>query len=87
MIDAFNNGIDIHAITASEIADVPLNSVTPSSAEEAKAVNFGIVYGISDFGLSRNLNISRAKAAKYTLILGKVQGYCEIHERYCYAGA
>ena len=42
MIDAFNNGIDIHAITASEIADVPLNSVTPSSAE-AKAVNFGIV--------------------------------------------
>lgn len=65
MIDAFNNGIDIHAITASEIADVPLNSVTPEQRREAKAVNFGIVYGISDFGLSRNLNISRAKAAKY----------------------
>ncbi len=65
MIDAFNNGDDIHAITASQVFDVPLTKVTKQMRSEAKAVNFGIVYGISDFGLATNLGITRKKAKEY----------------------
>ncbi|RKD33171.1 DNA polymerase I [Thermohalobacter berrensis] len=62
---AFTANEDIHKKTASEVFDVPLDEVTPSMRGRAKAVNFGIIYGISDFGLSRNLNISRKEAKKY----------------------
>ncbi len=65
MIDAFNNEQDIHAITASQVFDVPLEEVTKQMRSEAKAVNFGIVYGISDFGLGANIGISRKKAKIY----------------------
>ena len=59
MCDAFLKEEDIHARTASEIFGVPLTEVTPEMRSSAKAVNFGIVYGISDFGLARNLGIPR----------------------------
>ena len=65
MIDAFNNDNDIHAITASQVFDVPLEEVTKQMRSEAKAVNFGIVYGISDFGLGANIGVSRKKAKMY----------------------
>ena len=64
-IEAFIKNQDIHRRTASEIFDIPMEDVTNEQRSSAKAVNFGIVYGISDFGLSRNLGISRAKAKKY----------------------
>ncbi|WP_311482302.1 DNA polymerase I [uncultured Anaerococcus sp.] len=65
MQDAFNHGIDIHTQTASEVFHTPLNEVTKLQRSEAKAVNFGIIYGISDYGLSQNLNIPRARAKEY----------------------
>ncbi|MDD3840616.1 MAG: DNA polymerase I [Clostridia bacterium] len=65
LIDSFIKGQDVHTRTASQIFDVPIDKVTPSMRSDAKAVNFGIVYGISDFGLARNLNISRKKAKEY----------------------
>jgi DNA polymerase-1 len=64
-IDAFLKGEDIHRRTASEIFGVPIDEVTPEQRNSAKAVNFGIIYGISDFGLARNLGISRNRAKKY----------------------
>lgn len=65
MINAFKNDDDIHAITASQVFNVPLSEVTKEMRSEAKAVNFGIVYGISDFGLATNINTSRKKAKEY----------------------
>ena len=65
MIHAFNSGEDIHAMTASQVFDVPLEDVTKQMRSEAKAVNFGIVYGISDFGLATNIGTSRKKAKEY----------------------
>lgn len=65
LIDAFRKKQDIHARTASEVFGVPLEMVTPEMRRQAKAVNFGIVYGISDYGLSRDLGISRKEAARY----------------------
>ncbi|WP_308749252.1 DNA polymerase I [uncultured Anaerococcus sp.] len=65
MQDAFNHGIDIHTQTASEVFHTPLDEVTKLQRSEAKAVNFGIIYGISDYGLSQNLNIPRARAKDY----------------------
>ncbi|MDK2990889.1 MAG: polymerase [Clostridiales bacterium] len=65
MIDAFLKGQDIHARTASEVFGIPLEQVTPLMRSRAKAVNFGIVYGISDFGLARNIGISRSEAKQY----------------------
>lgn len=65
LIEAFNNGEDIHTKTASEIFGVPLIDVTPLMRRDAKAINFGIIYGISDYGLSQNINSTRAKAADY----------------------
>ena len=64
-IDAFKRGQDIHARTAAEVFGIPLDKVTPELRRHAKAVNFGIVYGISDFGLARNLHISRKEAGDY----------------------
>ena len=65
LIDAFRKGEDIHARTASEIFDVPPEWVTPELRSRAKAVNFGLIYGISGFGLSRNTGVSRSEAASF----------------------
>lgn len=65
MIDGFKKGQDIHRRTASEVFGIPLDEVTPEERSHAKAVNFGIIYGISDFGLARNISISRPKAKEY----------------------
>lgn len=59
---AFKQGIDIHAMTASEMFNVPLAQMTPDIRRRAKAINFGVIYGISGFGLARNLRIPRAEA-------------------------
>ena len=64
-LEAFREGQDIHARTAAEVFGVPLAEVTADMRRKAKAVNFGIVYGISDYGLSRDLHISRQEAAGY----------------------
>ncbi|MEP2681668.1 MAG: DNA polymerase I [Sulfitobacter sp.] len=60
--EAFARGDDIHAMTASEMFDVPMNQMTPEIRRNAKAINFGVIYGISGFGLARNLRIPRAEA-------------------------
>jgi len=59
---AFRDGLDIHAMTASEMFDVPLDKMTSDIRRQAKAINFGVIYGISGFGLARNLRIPRAEA-------------------------
>ncbi|WP_339818868.1 DNA polymerase I [Sulfitobacter dubius] len=60
--EAFARGDDIHAMTASEMFDVPMDQMTPEIRRNAKAINFGVIYGISGFGLARNLRIPRAEA-------------------------
>lgn len=65
LIEAYKHGADIHALTASQVFGVPVEDVTPNMRRAAKAVNFGIIYGISDFGLSKNLNISFSIAKEY----------------------
>ena len=65
LIHAFQNNIDIHTLTASQVFHIPLDQVTPLQRRNAKAVNFGIVYGISAFGLSQDLKISRKEASEY----------------------
>jgi len=62
---AFREGQDIHALTASEMFDVPLDQMTPDIRRQAKAINFGVIYGISGFGLARNLRIPRAEAQAF----------------------
>lgn len=65
MIDAFNNGDDIHTITASQVFSMPVDMVTPIMRSRAKAVNFGIVYGIGAFSLGKDIGVSRAEADRY----------------------
>lgn len=65
LVSAFKQEQDIHTRTASEVFGVPREQVTPEMRSRAKAVNFGIIYGISDFGLARDLKVSRAEASKY----------------------
>ena len=65
LIQAYNSAEDIHAITASQVFHVPLSQVTPQQRRDAKAVNFGIVYGISAFGLGEGLSVSRKEAQAY----------------------
>ncbi|NLJ89800.1 MAG: DNA polymerase I [Clostridiales bacterium] len=65
LIEAYNQEEDIHRITASKVFHTPLNEVTPLQRSNAKAVNFGIIYGISSFGLGQDLNISRKEAEEY----------------------
>ena len=65
LIEAYNSGQDIHSTTASQVFNVPLEEVTPELRRNAKAVNFGIVYGISAFGLSQDLNIGKKEAQEY----------------------
>ena len=65
MITAFNNGDDIHSITASQVFNMPLMMVTPLMRSRAKAVNFGIVYGIGAFSLAKDIGVTRAEADSY----------------------
>ena len=62
---AFHDGLDIHALTASQVFDVPVEGMDPMVRRQAKAINFGIIYGISPFGLARQLGISRSDAKHY----------------------
>ena len=81
LVSAFNENKDIHAMVASEIFGVPAEMVNSNMRRMAKAVNFGIIYGISDFGLAQNLSISPAKAkdyiAKYYQSYPKISQYLE----------
>ena len=65
MLEGFNNGEDIHAITASQVFNVPLFMVTPLMRSRAKAVNFGIVYGIGAFSLAKDIGVTRKEADNY----------------------
>ena len=65
LIEAFNRGDDIHKLTASRVLGVPFDQVTPQERSRAKAVNFGVIYGMSGFGLSEELQISRKEAENY----------------------
>ncbi len=65
LIEAFNNEEDIHKTTAAKVFEVSIDNVTSAQRSSAKAVNFGVIYGMSDYGLSENLNISRYEAQKY----------------------
>ncbi len=65
LIDAFSGGHDIHKETASKVFGVPLEEVTPQLRSNAKAVNFGVIYGMSGFGLAEELTISRKQAEQY----------------------
>ncbi|MBQ0017196.1 MAG: DNA polymerase I [Clostridiales bacterium] len=75
LIDAYNNDYDIHSKTASDIFNVPFNEITDKQRRTAKAVNFGIIYGISDYGLSQNLNIAPKEAKLY------IQKYFETYPK------
>ena len=75
---AFNNGIDVHKVTASQVFGVPLDEVTKQMRSKAKAVNFGIVYGISEFGLAKNIGVSWKEAKEYiNTYLNKYHGIRE----------
>lgn len=65
LIEAFNNDIDVHALTASKVFEVPIEEVTKDMRRKAKAVNFGIVYGQSKYGLAKSLNISNEQAGQF----------------------
>ena len=65
MISAFNSGVDIHTVTASEVFDIPVDMVLPVMRSRAKAVNFGIVYGIGAFSLAKDIGVTRAEADRY----------------------
>jgi len=65
LIKAYNRGDDIHAMTASQIFNIDINDVTPAQRRDAKAVNFGIIYGISEYGLSQNIKTSIKRAKEY----------------------
>jgi DNA polymerase-1 len=65
LIESFAQNQDVHTRTAAEVFEVPMNEVTPELRSRAKAVNFGIVYGISDYGLSRDIGVSRKEASHY----------------------
>ena len=81
MIEAFNNDEDIHAITASQVFNMPLSMVTPLMRSRAKAVNFGIVYGIGAFSLSKDINVSVAEARRYIdNYLNHYSGVCRYME-------
>ncbi len=65
MIDAFNSGVDIHSVTASQVFNMPLDMVTPMMRSRAKAVNFGIVYGIGAFSLAKDIGVTNKEAKQY----------------------
>ncbi len=81
MINAFKNGIDIHKVTASQVFSIPIDDVSDELRTKAKAVNFGIVYGISEYGLAKNISISRKEASMYIdNYLNKYHGIKEFME-------
>ena len=71
MIDAFVNGVDIHTVTASQVFGTPIEYVTPEQRKRAKAVNFGIIYGMGDFSLASDIKVTKKQAAEY------IQSYFE----------
>ena len=81
LIDAFNSGIDIHTLTASKVFDIPVDKVTKEMRYKSKAVNFGIIYGQSKYGLARAIGISNAEAEdfinKYFATYPRVKAYME----------
>jgi DNA polymerase-1 len=74
MINAFESGLDIHTATASQVFSLPADMVTPSLRSKAKAVNFGIVYGIGAFSLSKDIGVTRKEADAY------IKGYLEAYK-------
>ncbi|MBT3989802.1 MAG: DNA polymerase I [Rhodospirillaceae bacterium] len=76
--EAFHDGVDIHALTAAQVFNVAVDGMDPMVRRQAKAINFGIIYGISAFGLARQLDISRSDAAKY--IAAYFDRYPGIHD-------
>ena len=88
LVEAFRNGEDIHTRTASEVMGVPPMMVTPEARRDAKAVNFGIVYGISGFGLAAQLGISRGEAEKYIKnYFARYAGVRTLHRQHHRGGA
>ena len=75
LIDAFNNEEDIHRKTASRVFNIPYDQVTKEDRSRAKAVNFGIIYGMSGFGLAQDIHVSRSEAEKY------IQEYFDKHPK------
>lgn len=78
MISAFKSGTDIHTVTASEVFSIPIDMVTPTMRSHAKAVNFGIVYGIGAFSLAKDIGVTRAEADRY--IKGYLATYPQVDE-------
>ena len=81
LIEAFNSGIDVHTLTASKVFEVPIEKVTKEMRYKAKAVNFGIIYGQTKYGLAKNLNISNQEAEnfinKYFATYPRIKAYME----------
>lgn len=81
MVEAFSSGVDIHSRTASELFRVPIEKITNDQRRLAKTVNFGVIYGISPYGLSQTLGIARESAAEYIFryfaVHGGIKKYCE----------
>ena len=81
MQKSFVEGMDIHTKTASQVFNVPIEQVTSEMRRSAKAVNFGIVYGISDFSLAKDINVTRKEAARfienYLSVFSNVKKYME----------
>ena len=81
LIDAFKNGVDVHTMTASKIFEIPMDEVSHTMRSKAKAVNFGIIYGQSKFGLAKAVGISTQEAGdfieKYFATYPKIKAYME----------
>ena len=71
LIEAFNNNVDVHSATASQVFDIELSNVTKDQRRKAKAINFGLIYGMSAFGLAKQIDVSRTEAKQY------IDGYFE----------
>jgi DNA polymerase-1 len=86
LLNAFRNGQDIHAATAAKIFRVPIDAVTPEQRRAAKTANFGILYGISAFGLAQQLDCSRSEAKQliddYFAAFPKIQSFIEAQKAY-----
>ena len=75
MINAFIDGVDIHKVTASQVFNTPIEFVTPEQRKRAKAVNFGIIYGMGDFSLASDIKVTKKQAAEY------IQSYFETYPK------
>ena len=87
LIEAFHDGADIHALTASQVFGEPLEDMDPALRRRAKAINFGIIYGISAFGLARQLGISRGEAQQtieaYFVQYPGIRAYMDSTKEFC----